>query len=213
MTSPHRTRTAGRTAACAVVAGLCLFPLASCGLLGGDRGEDDDKGDRGGRDSSSWAYDEDSARYYRPELVTQSTDLVSTHFPGLDDVQRVTITDGQFTDPDGRELLPAPDDYWWQGVVELPAEQVDSLVEEARQLEASDGGGQNEPDTVSDDELLDVIVPTLEPELTPCPGGWIPLAGVEALTQGANISHGGDLLEIVVVCEGGTQLVTSARDM
>lgn len=201
------TRTPSRPTVRTVAAVLCALPLAGCGLLGGD-GDGD-----GGRGSSPWAHDESSTRYYQPDLVIQSTDLVSTHLPGLVEVQGVTITDGQFTDPQERQWIPAQDDYWWQGVITLSADEVDSLVTEARQLEASDGGGQDEPDTVSDDEVLDVIVPTLEPAITPCPGGWIPLVGVDAVTQGTNISHGGDLLEIVVVCEGGTQLVASARDM
>ncbi|MGP9538658.1 hypothetical protein ACT3SP_11645 [Brachybacterium sp. AOP43-C2-M15] len=188
---------------------LALLVLASsaltcCSLRGGD-------GDRGRE--PEWALDEDSDRYYRPGLVVQTPDLVHEHFPTLEDPGPVTIADGQFTDPEGRELIPAQDDYWWQATVQLEPAQVEELLESAAASGASDLDGSDAPETVSEDELLAVLVPTIEGELAPCEGDWISVEPALSRDDTSGITEAGDMLELAVVCEGGDQLVISARDM
>ena len=56
-------------------------------------------------------------------------------------------------------------------------------------------------------------MPTLEGEVTPCPSGWISVRSALVTGSGTDISEGGDLLEVAVVCEGGEQLVASAVDL
>jgi hypothetical protein len=192
---PIASRRALSTAmtACAVLA------LAGCGAA-----------DRGG---SPWTYDGESDRYHRAELISPSSDPVAEHFPTLTGVVDAEIVDGQFTDPDSRVPIPAQDDCWWQAVIELDPGQAQSLLESTRAAQASDGGSTSTPATVDDAELTGIMVAPLEQEITPCPTGWIPVEAALARESGTNISDGGDLLELTVVCEGGEQLIASARDM
>ena len=197
MRGPERARAA---AAAALVAVL----LGGCGVLvggGSDRGEPE------------WVHDADSKRYYRPGLVVQSTELVEEHLPVLDDPGSATIAEGRFTDPYERVPIPAPDDYWWQAVVELEPSQVQDLLSAAAVSGASDIGGAEASERVADEQVLAELVPSLEGELEDCAGGWVDVMPALAEESGTNISDAGDLLDLTVVCKDGTQLVTSARDM
>ncbi|GAB4096995.1 hypothetical protein GCM10028787_24700 [Brachybacterium horti] len=186
------------------VAGAVLTAalLTGCDLLGGTDREVDD-----------WSYDEDSDRYYRPGQVTHSPDLVDEHVPVLEDVAAVTIAEGRFTDPAEREPIPAPDDYWWQAVIELEPTQVDELLTATAAAGASDHGGAASADPVPEEDVLTTLVPSLEGEVQDCPGGRVDVTSALARDSGTNISDAGDLLDLAVVCAGGTQLITSARDM
>lgn len=196
MRGTGRARTA---AAAALVAVL----LGGCGVLGGgtDRGEPE------------WVRDPDSERYYRPGLVVQSTELVEEHFPVLEDPGPTTIAEGRFTDPSERVPIPAPDDHWWQAVIELEPPQVRELLDATAASGASDLGGAEAPEPVTEEQVLAELVPTLEGELEDCAGGWVDVMPALAQESGTNISDAGDLLDLAVACTDGTQLVTSARDM
>ncbi|MFC7457287.1 hypothetical protein ACFQS2_08825 [Brachybacterium sp. GCM10030267] len=188
----------------AVALVLVTVSLGGCGLFG--------EGGRGAAPTPGWEHDESSDRYYVPGEVSHSTDLVDEHFPGLAEVTAVSVAEGRFTDPDERVPIPAPDDYWWQAVIELPPGEAARLVAETRAQQASDGGDYSTlAQTMSEGELLAVMVPALEPEISPCPGDWISVH--PAVIESSNTTVAGDLLEAAVVCEGGEQLLTSARDM
>lgn len=185
--------------AATVSATVAVLALAGCGLLGGS--------DRGG---SELEHDEESGRYFHPELVTQSTALIDEHFPQITEVQDLTISEGRFTDPDERVVIPAPDDYWWQAVIGLPTEEIDGLHRAARAAQESDGGTGSAPEVMSDQELFEIIVPTLETVIPPCPSGWIP---VDRALADSGITEAGDMLEAAVLCEGGSHLIIAAHDM
>lgn len=175
---------------------LGVLLLGGCALLpGGTRGEPE------------WAYDEESERYYRPDLVSQSTEPVEEHFPMLGEVAPVTIADGRFTDPASRAPIPGPDDYWWQAVIDLDAEQRDELIAQA----VGTTGALEALEPVTPEAIEAVLVPPLEGELEDCAGGWVDVR--PALAQSSGVSEAGDLLELTAMCADGTQLVTSARDM
>lgn len=157
--------------------------------------------------------DEASERYFRPDLVGHSPELVEEHFPVLEGVEAVTVAEGRFTDPYERVPIPAQDDYWWQAVIELEPAQVDELVSATAAAGASDHGGADAPEPVTEDEVLDALVPTLEGEVQDCPGGWVDVSPALAQEKGPDVSDAGDLLELTAVCAGGLQLLTSARDM
>jgi hypothetical protein len=188
----------------AAAAALVAVLLGGCGVLvggGGDRGEPE------------WVHDADSKRYYRPGLVVQSTELVEEHFPVLGTPGSVTVAEGRFTDPYERAPIPAPDDYWWQAVIELELSQVERLRGATADSGTSDIGGAEAPEPVADEQVLAELVPSLEGELQDCAGGWVDVT--PALTEPgyADRSAAGDGIELAVVCEGGTQLLTSAHDM
>lgn len=186
----------GHRAVAGLAAALGVLLLGGCALIpGGDRDEPD------------WVYDEESARYYRPDLVSQSTELVEEHFPTLGEVAPVTIADGRFTDPADRAPIPAPDDYWWQAVIELDAEQRDAMIARAE----GTAGALTALEPVTPETIGAILIPTLDGEVEDCPGGWVDVQ--PGLAQSANISAAGDMLELTVVCVDGTQLVTSALDM
>lgn len=109
--------------------------------------------------------------------------------------------------------IPAPDDYWWQAVIELEPSQVDELLTATAATGASDLGGAEAPGPVAEEEILAELVPTLEGEMQDCPGGWVDVMPALVQESGTNISDAGDLLDLTVVCADGTQLITSARDM
>lgn len=197
MTPPASLRARGIAATASVT--VAVLALAGCGLLGGS--------DRGG---SEMEYDEESGRYFHPELVTQSTALIDEHFPQITEVQDLTISEGQFTDPDERVVIPAPDDYWWQAVIGLKAEEIDSLWRAGRAAQKSDGGTGSAPEVMSDEELFAIIVPALEAVIPSCPSGWIPVGRVLAESE---ITEAGDMLEAAVLCEGGSHLIIAAHDM
>ena len=188
----------GRSTVLRTLAGgaLTATVLAGCGLLGGDRSADED-----------WAHDAQSERYYPRDLLSQSEDQVREHFPALGDPDSVTMTEGRFTDPHGRAPLPGPDDYWWQAVIDLDAEQRDELIAQA----VGTTGALEALEPVTPEAIEAVLVPTLEGELEDCAGGWVDVS--PALAQSSGVSEAGDLLELTAVCVHGTQLVTSARDM
>ncbi|WP_341854739.1 hypothetical protein [Brachybacterium sp. GPGPB12] len=131
----------------------------------------------------------------------------------LETMGAVTVAEGRFTDPYERVPFPAQDDYWWQAVIELEPAQVDELVSATAAAGASDHGGAGAPEPVSEDEVLDALVPTLEGEVQDCPGGWVDVSPALAQEKGPDVSDAGDLLELTAVCAGGSQPLTSARDM
>lgn len=178
---------------------LAAVALSGCGILPGT----------GSRDPE-WALDEEAERYYRPGVLLQGPELLEEHFPAIADASPRALADGRFTDPDAREWIPAPDDHWWQAVVQLDPEQAQELRSRA---EPSDGGAGGHGGTVPEDEVLALLVPTLEGELEPCSGEWVSV--IPALTgQGhGNVSEGGDIIELAVLCSSSDQLVTSSLDM
>lgn len=192
-----------RTARALTGALLAAALLGGCGLGGADTD----------RDEPDWVRDEASERYYQPDLVGHSPELVEEHFPVLEGVGAVTIAEGRFTDPYERVPFPAQDDYWWQAAIELEPAQVDELVSATAAAGASDHGGADAPEPVTEDEVLDALVPTLEGEVQDCPGGWVDVSPALAQEKGPDGSDAGDLLELTAVCAGGSQLLTSARDM
>lgn len=201
---PSPRGTARRTTARALTGALLAAALlGGCGPMGGDTD----------RDEPEWVRDEPSERYFRPDLVVHSPELVEEHFPVLEGVGAVTIAEGRFTDPYERVPFPAQDDYWWQAVIELEPEQVDELLSGAAAAAASDHGGAGAPEPITEDEVLDALVPTLEGEVQDCPGGWVDVSPALAQEKGPDVSDAGDLLELTAVCAGGSQLLTSARDM
>lgn len=189
-----------RTAAAALLATLLL---GGCGLLGG--------GERGG--GPEWIHDEDSGRYFRTDLVTDSPDLVEEHFPMLDGTESVRSVEGRFTDPSERAPFPAQDDHWWQAVVELEPAQVQELLDATSADGASDLGGAEAPEPVDAEEVRAGLVPPLEEHLGDCPGGWVDVTPALARSGSQNVSEAGDMLELAAVCDDGAQLVLSARDM
>ena len=201
---PSPRGTARRTTARALTgAVLAALLLSGCGLLDGGAEERDPE----------WVLDEASERYFRPGLVMHSPELVEEHFPVLETMGAVTVAEGRFTDPYERVPFPAQDDYWWQAVIELEPAQVDELVSATAAAGASDHGGAGAPEPVSEDEVLDALIPTLEGEVQDCPGGWVDVSPALAQEKGPDVSDAGDLLELTAVCAGGSQLLTSARDM
>lgn len=151
------------------------------------------------RPAQEWTRDEDSGLYYREGLVAQSDDPIREHLPELTGYSAVTWTDGRLTDPEGREALPAPDDAWWQAVVDLEPE-------EAAQL-----SGAAPP--VGEDEVRARIVPPLEQALRPCTGTWQDVTTALAAEGTTDITAAGDLLDLAVLCPDTGQLVLDARDM
>ena len=61
--------------------------------------------------------------------------------------------------------------------------------------------------------MLDALAPTLEGEVQDRPGGWVHVSPALAQEKGPDVSDAGDLLELTAVCVGGSQLLSSARDM
>lgn len=197
----------GRRAGVLAAVVLTSAALTGCGLLGG-----------GGRGEPGWVHDEDARRYYRPGVLLQSAELVDEHFPALGEPARVSLAEGRFTDPDERIPLPAPDDYWWQAVLELAPEDARELATASASAGASDaggapdsGGGTLEP--VDEAEVLALLVPSLEEELAACEGGWASVLPALARGDGGDITVAGDLIEIAALCEDSGILVTSAVDM
>lgn len=188
-------------------AAVTALVLSGCGLLGGDEREPGRGGD------PEWVLDEDSERYYRPDLVVHSTELIEEHFPVLEVPTSATIAEGRFTDPSERVPIPAPDDYWWQSVTVLDLGQADTLMARALPGGASDLGGSAGPESLPDREVRTMMVGPLEPGIEDCDGDWIDVT--PALTEPGYTgrSAAGDIIELAVVCESGTQLITSAHDM
>ena len=184
----------GRPLAACLVAALAL---SGCGLHGGPDRQDPE-----------WVHDPQAERYFRPGLLMQGPELLEEHFPEVADASPRRLTEGRFTDPAERVPIPAPDDYWWQAVVQLSAEQAAEL----RSDSADDQAG-GELGAVPESEVLSLLVPTLESELVPCEGEWASVLPALAGDQSPNVSEAGDLIELAVVCESSEQLVTSATDM
>ncbi|MFC0673770.1 hypothetical protein [Brachybacterium hainanense] len=177
-----------------VLALLAVPTLAGCGLIG--------------HKEPAWAFDETSGLYYRPGVISQSADPVREQLPQLEGVGSVTATDPRMTDPDAWFAPPAPDDELWQAVVELESAQVAGLLEPA----ASDGGaGAAAP--LTDDQLREKLVPTLDEAPAACPDGWVDVTAALAAPDTSNITTGGDMIALAVACPGGTQLVVELRDM
>lgn len=158
-----------------------------------------------------WVHDEDVGGYYRPDFATHSPELVEEHFPVLGEVGAVTVLDGRFTDPHGREWIPAQDDYWWEATIELEPGTVEELIAEAGTTSGT--GSPEPPEALTVEAVRTVLVAPLEERLEECPGGWID--ATPALTEPghANRTAAGDIIQLAAVCEGGTQLVIAARDM
>src|SRR5699024_3872280 len=96
-----------RPAPRALAASLALLVVLSCCRFGGtDRGEPE------------WEHDAEAERYYRPGLVLQGPELLEEHFPSLAEATPRALAEGRFTDPAERVPIPAPDDHWWQAVVQ-----------------------------------------------------------------------------------------------
>lgn len=199
--APTSTGRGRRTRRAALVA-LTALAFAGCSLLGTSPEREPE-----------WAEDPGSGKYYRPGVVLETTDLLEEHFPELDGVQEATLAEGQFTDPYERVPIPAPDNYWWQAALELDPAVVDQLLEKLPAA-ASDGGGvASEPDLLTDDELRASLVPTIEEQISACPGGWIDVT--EALPTGNSSNHtaAGDMIEVAALCADTAQLAIAANDM
>ncbi|MGY5764095.1 hypothetical protein ACXET9_02695 [Brachybacterium sp. DNPG3] len=180
--------------------GLSALCLAAAGLAGCTMptGGTDPDGDTG------WALDEDSGRYYRTGLLELSSGTVREHFPSLTGLGTVTFADGSFTEPGGREILPAQDDYWWQARVELDPAVVAALIEDS----------SSDAETIPDETLRLALVPTLEQGLPACPDGWVSVAdGLAEDTASSDHSAAGDAIEVAAVCPGGDELVLALHDM
>lgn len=202
MIAPASTSQSRRTRRAALIA-LTTLTLAGCSLTGASPERD-----------KEWAEDPGSGKYYRPGVVLETTELLEEHFPELDGVQEATLAGGQFTDPYERVPIPAPDDYWWQAVLELGPAEVDQLLERLRAATSDGGGGvASEPDLLTDDEVSDALVPTIEEQISACPGGWIEVS--EALTPDDHGNHtaAGDMIEMGALCEDTGQLMIAANDM
>ena len=184
---------------------IAALLLGGCTLVGG--GEEQRSSD------PDWLYDEEAERYVARDSVQDLDGPVREHFPSLGEVGTVVFVEGQFTDPHERFPFPAQDDYWWQSVTELEPEQVDTLIAQTLATGASDLGGADAPETLPESQVRALMVGPLESEIEDCDGDRIDVT--PALTEPgyANRSAAGDMIELAVVCEGGTQLVSSARDM
>lgn len=184
-----------------MLAVLTMLALAGCGLLGTSRGG-----------APEWAEDPDSGRFYRPEIIMQSTEVLQEHFPALDGVQQAALTEGRFTDPGERVPIPAPDDHWWQAAVELDEQEVERLLA-AHDGEASDGGGATDAELLSDEEVFTTVVPTIEDQITACPEGWIEVGAALHPGGEGQRTAAGDMIETAALCADTGQLVLSAHDM
>lgn len=194
---------AGRRARGALLAVPTVLLLAGCGLLGTATEQEPE-----------WAEDPDSGKYYQPGVVLPTLDLVDEHFPELDGVQEATLTEGRFTDPDGRAPIPAPDDYWWQAALLLEDEQVEHLLRAVEEPDASDGGGiPASPDTLTDAVVREVLVPTIEAEAPSCPSGWIAVEDALAPDSAGSHTAAGDMIQLAALCEDTSTLVIAANDM
>ncbi|WP_349827866.1 hypothetical protein [Brevibacterium litoralis] len=192
----------GKLAARAAVAAVCLcavWAMTAC-VPGAGRQQPDPE----------WAYDEPSGRYYMPDVVSQSTALVDEHLPDLgpDSVESVTVTEGRFRDPDGREVFPGPDDYWWQAVLVLEEEAVSDLVEGLPG--AGTGAGGSGPARLTDLEVEEALVPTTETQAGTCSDGWIDVTNTA--TNGGRTAAG-DGTDLVAVCPTTRVFAFSAFDM
>lgn len=205
------SRGAGPRARQVMLAGVTVLVLAGCGLLGTAPERD-----------SEWAKDPQSGKFFRPGVVLPSQDLLEEHFPELDGVQEATLTDGRFTDPDQRMPMPAPDDHWWQAAVSLAEEDAGRLAnaaaegaaDGAAEGEASDGGGSSpSPGSLSDQEVREILVPTIEERISPCPSGWIDVGGALAPGGDGHRTAAGDMIQLAALCEGTAELVIAANDM
>lgn len=193
----------GRRTRGASFAVLTVLVLAGCGLLG-----------TGPEPEPEWAEDPDSGRFYRPGVVLPSLDLLQEHFPELAGVHGATLAEGRFTDPRERVPIPAPDDHWWQAAVPLEEGQIDHLLRPLEEPDASDGGGAvTAPQTLTDQEVRAVLVPTIEAEVAPCPGGWLPVTEGLAPESSGNHTAAGDMIELAALCEDTAELVIAANDM
>jgi len=184
---------------------IAALLLGGCTLVGG--GEEQRSSD------PDWLYDEEAERYVARDSVQDLDGPVREHFPSLGEVGTVVFVEGQFTDPHERFPFPAQDDYWWQSVTELEPEQVDTLIAQTLATGASDLGGADAPETLPESQVRALMVGPLESEIEDCDGDRIDVT--PALTEPgyASRSAAGDMIELAVVCAGGTQLVSSARDM
>lgn len=199
-------RGAGRRARQVMLAGVTVLVLAGCGLLG-----------TAPERESEWAKDPQSGKFFRPGVVLPSQDLLEEHFPELDGVQEATLTDGRFTDPDQRMPMPGPDDYWWQAAVSLAEEDAgrlaDAAAEGAAEGEAPDGGSSPSPGSLSDQEVREILVPTIEERISPCSSGWIDVGGALAPGGDGHRTAAGDMIQLAALCEDTAELVIAANDM
>lgn len=202
-TSPASgSRGAGRRTRQAMLAGVTVLVLAGCGLLG-----------TASEREPEWAKDPDSGKFYRPGVVLPSQDLLEEHFPTLEGVQDATLADGRFTDPEERMPMPAPDDYWWQAAVSLGKEDAGRLADAATKTGASDGGGSLSPVRLSDQEVREILVPTIEEQISPCSSGWIEMEGALAHGGYEHRTAAGDMIQLAALCEDNAELVIAANDM
>jgi hypothetical protein len=198
-----------RPAARGILAAAALLSLTGCLSLG------DGDGQREQETAGLPVEDPDSGRFYFPDALpeAEATAVLAEHLPALPPAAALTVHDGQYTDPAERVPLPAQDDYWWQAVVELESAEVAELLEIMRSTGTSDGGGLYDEAPSTDDDLLTTIVPPLEELIGSCPAGWVDVTGAFTEDGYPDRSAGGDLLQEVRVCEGGTQLIIAATDM
>lgn len=188
----HRRR--APRALCSALA--LLVVLSGCGFGGT------------GRSHPEWEHDADSGRYYRPGHVLQGPELLEEHYPALAEASPRALTEGRYTDPGERVPIPAPDDHWWQAVVQLSPEEAEALRSEA----ASEEGG-DALEAVPESELLALLVPPLEGELEPCGSGWLSVGPALARHGSTDLSEAGDLIELAALCPSSDQVVTSSTDM
>lgn len=196
--------------------------LSGCSLLDAGAGA-------GGRGSSpdpeTPVQDPVSERWYAPAEISQDPDGIAEHFPDLE-VDTATWVDGQFTDPGERAPLPAPDDYWWQAVMEVGQETAAQLAADA--LAAVDESGAVDPEPLSgqesamnaatgtraDDSVLQtVLIDQLDAEAGSCPDGWILVHDLIAAEDGGSLraTAEGMVISAAAVCEGEGLLVVDTQ--
>lgn len=133
---------------------LVAFLLSGCGPLGDGPGADSPLDE----DRITWQHDEASGRWYVPAAVSTDDGDVTSQFPALDPTVSVW-TQGVYADPTQRSWLPAQDDHWEQGVLTLADEQ-------RERLRAVEGA------PVPDEEVAQVLVPTMEAAAGSCGTVW-----------------------------------------
>lgn len=193
-------RAAAVGSALLALTGCALVPLAS---------------PRGGPDRSpaaqEWQHDPDTDLHYRPDAVSTDVAVIRARLPRLD-ATAGTWVEAQQSDPVGREVLPAPDDYTWQAVAVVGPQKVDELLVVA--ADPSDGGGHPPPDqeaTIDDPALSAQVLPPIEAAAGSCPAGWQPVHVGESPGQPLT-AETSDWISLSVVCPGGDRVVVASHD-
>lgn len=161
------------------------------------------------RDEPAWVHDQQADLYYLPEDASTELDALDDDLPALADAPTGTWIDGRFTNPEGREGIPAQDDYWVQAVVELDPAQAEALV-------AREG---DDPATVEAEDLRTGIVAPVEEAMTDCDEDWVaidpltPLDTDEEESTTTNLTATGMMVSTAVACPGTGQVIVELRQM